>query len=86
MQNQATNLLPSTSSELVNARLLKAFAIFFDAESPECTLFVFSIGSREQNGVSLLTPVSYSVFIALSSGTFLSSGHGSFKNHQLKDI
>ena len=45
------------------------------------SLFVFSIGSREQNGVSLLTPVSDSVFIALSDGTFLSSLHGSFKNH-----
>ena len=49
-------------------------------------LFVFSIGSREQNGVSLLTPVSDSVFIALSDGTFLFSLHGSFKNHQLKDL
>ena len=46
------------------------------------TLFVFSIGSREQNGVSLLTPVSDSVFIALSDGTFLFALHGSFKNNQ----
>ena len=44
-------------------------------------LFVLSIGSRKQNAVSLLTPVSDSVFIALSDGTFLSSLHGSFKNH-----
>ena len=36
-------------------------------------LFVFSIGSREQNGVLLLTPVSDSVFIAFSHGTFLFS-------------
>ena len=48
------------------------------------TLFVFSIGSRKQNGVSLLTPVSDSIFIALSDGTFLFSLHGSFKNHQHK--
>ena len=45
------------------------------------SLFVFSIGSREQNGVSLLTPVSDSVFIALSDDTFLFSLHGSFKIH-----
>ena len=49
-------------------------------------LFVFSIGSRKQNGVSLLTPVSDSVFIALSDGTFLFSLHGSFKNHQHKAL
>ena len=50
------------------------------------SLFVFLIGSREQNGVSLLTPVSDSVFIALSDGTFLFSLHGSFKNHQHKAL
>ena len=50
------------------------------------SLFAFSIGSRKQNGVSLLTPVSDSVFIALSDGTFLFSLHGSFKNHQHKDL
>ena len=49
-------------------------------------LFVFSIGSRKQNGVSLLTPVSDSIFIALSDGTFLFSLHGSFKNHQHKAL
>ena len=49
-------------------------------------LFVFMIGSCEQNGVSLLRPVSESVFIALSDGTFLLSLHGSFKNHQHKDL
>ena len=49
-------------------------------------LFVFLIGSCEQNGVSLLTPVSDSVFIALSDGTFLFSLHGSFKNHQHKAL
>ena len=46
------------------------------------SLFVFSIGGRKQNCVSLLTPVSDSVLIALSDGTFLFSLHGSFKNHQ----
>ena len=50
------------------------------------SLFVFLVGSREQNGVSLLTPVSDSVFIALSDGTFLFSLHGSFKNHQHKAL
>ena len=35
------------------------------------SLFVFSIGGRKQNSVSLLTPVSDSVLIALSDGTFL---------------
>ena len=34
------------------------------------SLFVFAIGGCEQNGVSLLTPVSDSVLIALSDGTF----------------
>ena len=46
------------------------------------SLFVFLKGGYEQNGVSLLTPVSDSVFIALSDGAFLFSLHGSFKNHQ----
>jgi len=50
------------------------------------SLFVFSIGSRKQNGVSLLTPVSDSILIALSDGTFLFSLHGSFKNHQHKAL
>ena len=44
------------------------------------------MGGCEQNGVSLLTPVSDSVFIALSDGTFLFSLHGSFKNHQHKAL
>ena len=34
------------------------------------SLFVFAISGYEQNGVSLLTPVSDSVLIALSDGTF----------------
>ena len=42
------------------------------------SLFVFMIGSHEQNGVKLLRPVSESFFIALSDGTFLFSLHGSF--------
>ena len=50
------------------------------------SLFVFSLGGREQNGVSLLTPVSDSVYIALSDGTFIFSLHGSFKNHQHKAL
>ena len=50
------------------------------------SLFVSSIGSCKQNGVSLLTPVSDSIFIALSDGTFLFSLHGSFKNHQHKAL
>ena len=50
------------------------------------SLFVFLIGSCKQNGVSLLTPVSDSIFIALSDGTFLFSLHGSFKNHQHKAL
>ena len=49
-------------------------------------LIVFSIGSCEQKGVSLLTPVLDSVFIDLSDGTFLFSLHGSFKNHQHKAL
>ena len=36
--------------------------------------------------MSLLTPVSDSIFIALSDGTFLFSLHGSFKNHQHKAL
>ena len=61
---------------LASGNLLASYQVKEDG-----TLFVFSIGSREQNGVSLLTPVSDTVFIALSDGTFLSSLHGSFKNH-----
>ena len=49
-------------------------------------LFVFLSDNSQQNGVSLLTPVSDSVFIALSDGTFLFSLHGSFKNHQHKAL
>ena len=62
----------------VNVKMCKCFL--------SASLFVFSIGSREQNGVSLLTPVSDSIFIALSDGTFLFSLHGSFKNHQHKAL
>ena len=40
-------------------------------------------GSREQNGVSLLTPVSDSVFIALSDGAIHFACHGSPLNHNL---
>ena len=36
------------------------------------SLFVFSFGNREQNGMSLLTPVSDSVFTALTPFFFLS--------------
>ena len=50
------------------------------------SLFVFAISGYEQNGVSLLTPVSDSVLIALSDGTFLFSLHGSFKNPQHKAL
>ena len=50
------------------------------------SLFVFLIGSHEQNGVKLLTPVSDSIFIALSGDTFLFSLHGSFKNHHHKAL
>ena len=59
---------------------------FFQGQICCTSLFVFLIGSCEQNGVSLLTPVSDSVFIALSDGTFLFSLHGSFKNHQHKAL
>ena len=50
------------------------------------SLSVFLIGSCEQNGVSLLTLDSDSVFIALSVGTFLFSPRGSFKNHRHKGL
>jgi len=62
------------------------FLISTKQDTEHMPLFVFSIGSRKQNGVSLLTPVSDSIFIALSDGTFLFSLHGSFKNHQHKAL
>ena len=45
--------------------------------------FVFLRDNPQQNGVSLLTPVSDSVFIALSDGTIHFAPHGSSLNHNL---
>ena len=50
---------------------------------PLITLFVFLIADPQQNDVSLLTPVSDSVFIALSDGTIHFAPHGSLLNHNL---
>ena len=47
------------------------------------SLFVFPRDNPQQNGVSLLTPVSDSVFIALSDGTIHFAPHGSSLNHNL---
>ena len=40
----------------------------------------------KKNCVTLLTPYSISVFIAISDGTFRFSLHGSFKSHQHKAL
>ena len=47
------------------------------------SLFVFSIGGPKQNVKSFLTPVSESVFYALSRGSLGFALHGSFFNHFL---
>ena len=47
------------------------------------SLFVFSIGGSKQNVKSFWTPVSESVFYALSHGTLGFALHGSFLNHSL---
>ena len=47
---------------------------------------VYFLGSCEQNGMSLFTPVSDSVLIAPSDGTFLFPLHGTFKSHQHKTL
>ena len=46
-------------------------------------LFVFSIDDPKQNAGSLLTPVSSTVFDALSHGTLGFALHGSYFNHFL---
>ena len=46
-------------------------------------LFVFSLSDPKQNARSLLTPVSGTVFYALSHGTLGFALHGSFFNHFL---
>ena len=45
------------------------------------SLFVFSIDDPKQNAGSLLTPVSSTVFDALTHGTLGFAFHGSFNNH-----
>ena len=47
------------------------------------SLFVFSIVGPKQNAGSLLTPVSDTVFDALSHGTLGFALHGSYLNHFL---
>ena len=47
------------------------------------SLFVFSLSDPKQNARSLLTPVSGTVFYALSHGSLGFALHGSFLNHFL---
>ena len=47
------------------------------------SLFVFSLSDPKQNARSLLTPVSGTVFYALSHGSLGFALHGSFFNHLL---
>ena len=47
------------------------------------SLFVFSIGGSKQNVKSFWTPVSETVFYALSHGSLGFALHGSFFNHLL---
>ena len=51
--------------------------------SKPIALFVFSIVGPKQNAGSLLTPVSETVFYALSHGTLGFALHGSSLNHFL---
>ena len=50
------------------------------------SLFVFLIDDPKQNAISLLTPVSNTVFHALSRGTLRFAFHGSFKNHSFQRV
>ena len=68
-------------------QLFHPFPIVFIRSSNEtscycnhCTLFVFSICGPKQNARSLLKPVSYTVFYALSHGNLHFVLHGSFTN------
>ena len=70
----------------VNLQFIRFLKIIANSFWELTSLFVFSICSREKNGVSLLTPVSDSVFTALSDGIFLFSLHGSLKNHSHKAL
>ena len=47
------------------------------------SLFVFSVNSPKLNSGSLMTPVSNTVFYALSHGTLSFALNGSFNNHLL---
>ena len=49
----------------------------------QSALFVFSVSDTKQNARSLLTPVSGTVFYALSHGSLGFALHGSFFNHLL---
>ena len=69
-------------SEVAHLELM-FFGALHSAILIAAALFVFSIDGLKQNAGSLLTPVSYTVFYALSYGTLGFALHGSFLNHFL---
>ena len=68
-----------------NKNFRKATKSYFREEVCSA-LFVFSIYSLKQNAGSLLTPVSDTVFYALSHGTLGFAFHGSFNNQLIQRI
>ena len=63
--------------------ILASFIIGMQKDGPCRALFVFSMVGSKQNAGSLLTPVSDTVFNALSHGTLGFAPHGSYYNHFL---
>ena len=63
--------------------LYKYFNVVVKFKMPSASLFVFLIVGPKQNAGSLLTPVSETVFYALSHGTLGFALHGSYLNNFL---
>ena len=77
----------SYSTQLRSSRSAKSEKVRMETLLRICTvrspLFVFSLSDPKQNARSLLTPVSGTVFYALSHGSLGFALHGSFFNHLL---
>ena len=70
----------NNSAGMIN---LASFIIGMQKDGPCRALFVSSMVGSKQNAGSLLTPVSETVFYALSYGTLGFALHGSSLNHFL---
>ena len=68
---------------LLDVKLLSETSLMsiFNSRCKIDSLFVFSIDDPKQNAGSHLTPVSSTVFDALSHSTLGFAFHGSFNNH-----